>query len=106
LLRAVWGTGPADIFAVGDDGAILRYDGVRWYTMASPTDRMLRTVWGIGPTEVYAAGEDGVLLRFDGSQWSLTTSPTDRMLVQLWALPGSTDLFAVGLVTTVVRGNR
>jgi hypothetical protein len=106
LLRGVWGTSARDVFAVGDSATILRYDGVQWYGMVSPVNKTLRHVWGTGPTDVYALGEDGTLLRFDGVAWTSLTSPTTRYLLQLWAEPGQGRLFAVGLLTTILRGER
>jgi hypothetical protein len=94
------------LFAVGEAGTILRYDGIRWYQMTSPTTKALRTVWGTGPTDVYAAGEDGLLLRFDGATWTQVTSPTQGLLVQLFGPPGSPNVYAVGVVTTILRGTR
>jgi len=29
-LQSVWGTGPKDVFAVGDHGTVLHYDGQSW----------------------------------------------------------------------------
>jgi hypothetical protein len=55
---------------------------------------------------VFAAGEDGVLLHFDGAAWTAVVSPTDRLLIQLWGEPGEPSAYAVGLVTTVLRGVR
>ena len=34
-LRAVWGSGPNTVFAVGSEGTILRFDGERWTLMNS-----------------------------------------------------------------------
>jgi hypothetical protein len=106
LLRGVWGTSPTDIFAVGEAGVILRFDGIRWYAMESPTQKALRGVIGTGPTDVFAVGEDGLLLHFDGAQWTEVTSPSNRLLIQAWGAPGATALYAVGAVTTVLRGSR
>ena len=40
-LRAVWGTSAEDVFAVGDNGAILHFDGTALSAMTSPTARNL-----------------------------------------------------------------
>jgi hypothetical protein len=50
-LRAVWGRGPADIYAVGEQGHVLRWDGATWTKLPSPTEDLLI---GLGPG---AAGE-------------------------------------------------
>jgi hypothetical protein len=36
-LSSLWGASPNDIFAVGDNGAILHYDGSAWSSMVSAT---------------------------------------------------------------------
>jgi hypothetical protein len=45
-LLAVWGAASADVWAVGERGAILHWDGQRWSPVASPTQEFLRCVWG------------------------------------------------------------
>jgi len=105
LLRGVWGTAPDDLFAVGSGGAILRYDGVQWYSMQSPTQRELRAIWGFGPTEVYAAGEDGVLLRFNGSIWSVVPTNNRLLILSLEPTAGG-RLTAVGSRALVLEGER
>ena len=80
--------GPNDVFAVGEGGTVLHYDGVRWYPMPNPTTKALRAVWGTSPTDVYAAGEDGVLFRFNGSAWTALDSHTTQILLGLSGRPG------------------
>jgi len=106
LLRSVWGSGPNDVFAVGEAGTVLRYDGTRWYAMPNPTTKALRAVWGTGPTDVYASGEDGVLFRFDGSEWSALDSRTTRILLGLWGDPASGKVLSVGTTATIIEGTR
>ncbi|KYF92350.1 hypothetical protein BE20_11990 [Sorangium cellulosum] len=50
-LLAVWGHGPNDVFAVGDAGAIVHYDGQRWEPMDSSSPMWLGGVWGSGPRD-------------------------------------------------------
>jgi len=68
-----------DVFAVGDNGTILHYEGSTWSPMDSGTVMDLQSVWGSSRSDIYAAGttfssyEDpigGVLLHYDGSAWS------------------------------------
>lgn len=71
-LFKIWGTGPADITAVGDRGLALHYDGAAW--TVQPTDDLadLISVWGRAPGDQLAAGgrANGRLARWDGSAWS------------------------------------
>jgi hypothetical protein len=61
----LWGTGPTDVFAVGD--AIYHFDGA-WRRMTA--GRKLRAVSGTGPRNVFAAGDGGTLLHYDGIDWT------------------------------------
>lgn len=54
--------GPEVVFAVGDDGTILRYDGSAWSVMERVTTERLWDVWGSTPDDVWAVGEHGTIL--------------------------------------------
>jgi len=45
-LRGAWGASGSDVYAVGDLGTILHYDGAGWSAMASGTNAYLRDAWG------------------------------------------------------------
>ncbi len=68
-LFTVWGTSATNVFAVGDGGRIVRYNGTSWSAMTSPTNRTLARVTGSGPADVWALG-DSVLVHFDGTSWT------------------------------------
>ena len=84
-LRAVWGSGPADIWAAGNARAALHFDGRAWtevpYGVEIPGD--IAALWGSGPTDVFAAGEGGAILHWDGRAWSRMAAPTERQIVAL-----------------------
>jgi photosystem II stability/assembly factor-like uncharacterized protein len=72
VLYGVWGSSPSDVFAVGNNGVILHYDGnvsKVWEEMDSGVTAYLKDVWGTGPSNVYASGAYGLLLHYDGSTW-------------------------------------
>jgi hypothetical protein len=93
-LRKVWGSAPTDVWAVGDRGAIVHWDGSSWRKSPSGTPRWLTAVFGRSRTEVWAAGEDGTLLRGDGSTWQPVDSGTTEWIADLWGSAGD-DLWAV-----------
>ena len=68
-LYSVWGSSATNVFAVGANGRILRYNGTSWTAMNSPTNRNLARVAGSGANDVWAVG-DSVLVHFDGTQWT------------------------------------
>ncbi|MEZ4387568.1 MAG: hypothetical protein R3D98_08325 [Candidatus Krumholzibacteriia bacterium] len=80
----VWGSGPDDVFVVGQPGLIYHWDGAAWSREESGTTVALTDVWGDGSGTVYATGHDGVILRRQGGSWSAMASGTDA------------DLFGIG----------
>ncbi len=59
----MWGTSSGDIYAVGSNGTILRYDGTGWSAITSGTDVGLGAVWGTASGDFYAVGRYGIILR-------------------------------------------
>jgi hypothetical protein len=53
-LSGVWGSSGGDIFAVGDYGTIVHYDGTDWSPMSSGTTAWLSGVWGSSGGDVFA----------------------------------------------------
>ena len=76
-LFKIWGTGPADITAVGDRGLALHHDGADWTVQPTNDLADLISVWGRGPAEQLAVGgrANGRLARWDGAAWTGETLP-------------------------------
>ncbi|HAS04340.1 MAG TPA: hypothetical protein DCR71_01020 [Dehalococcoidia bacterium] len=101
-LNAVWGADNTHVFAAGDSGTIMRYDGASWSSMASATTADLYGIWGTGSTDIFAVGKSGTIMRYDGTSWSSMASATTADLYGIWGT-GSTDIFAVGKSGTIMR---
>ncbi|WNG41410.1 hypothetical protein F0U61_52750 [Archangium violaceum] len=107
-LNAVWGSGPKDVWAVGESGFIVHWDGAQWTQETRvPADFAftLHDVWGSSAQDVWAVGAAGVILHFDGQAWQYAgipeqpfCSPSNVCSGSLLALWGSsaTDVWAVG----------
>jgi photosystem II stability/assembly factor-like uncharacterized protein len=63
-LRGMWESGDSNVFAVGDNGTILQYDGTTWTVVNTKTTTNLRAVWGTSPTNIYAVGDKGTILHY------------------------------------------
>ena len=55
-LRRIWGFDTNNIFAVGDYGTILYYDGTKWNKQNSGTNYLLLGIWGNRLDNVYVVG--------------------------------------------------
>ena len=91
LGSSVWGSGPTDVFAAGNDG-IQHYDGQSWTLMPSSSGAA-KALWGSGPADVFAASNDGIQ-HYDGQSWTLMPS-SSKAAKALWG-SGPTDVFAAG----------
>ena len=80
-LNAVWGSSADNVYAVGDFGSVIHWNGTKWTRMPVPGNRMLVGVWGSSPDDVWVIGsgdfhryEDVVygslMIHWDGQKWS------------------------------------
>jgi photosystem II stability/assembly factor-like uncharacterized protein len=92
-LNGVWGTSGTDVFAVGDDGIILHYNGKGWQLMDSGTTAHLYGIWGFSSNQVYAVGIYGTILFYNGKQWQqVDQNPDDRPVEAITRWNAVTDL--------------
>ena len=103
-LGGVWGSSSSDVFAVGDYGTILHYNGSTWVNMSSGTSKLLYSVWGTSSSDVFAVGYDGTILHYNGSTWSAMRSYYAGILWGVWG-SSSSDVFAVGDSGTILHYN-
>lgn len=95
-LFAVWGASSADVFAVGQAGTILHYDGATWSQQPSPTTADLFALWGAASKNVFAAGAAGTILHYDGITWKpMSGASPSTMIAGLFGF-GPSDVYAVG----------
>ncbi len=70
-LFKVWGSGPDDVYAVGQHGTMLHWDGSTWSDILVGAEDDLISIWGTGPNDIVAVGgrSNGIVARFDGTEW-------------------------------------
>ena len=99
-LFKVWGSGGA-LFAVGQSGLILRYDGAAWRGEAGGplADQDLISLWGTGPDDITAVGgrSNARIAHFDGSAWT-TTAPSALGGLNGISVQGEHEAVVVGVV--------
>ena len=94
-LRGVWRQAKDSVFAVGDHGTIMYYNGTQWRAMTSNTTLDLYDVWGTGLKDVHVVGENGATLHFDGHTWTQSKAPTTYTLFGICGYSKS-EAYAVG----------
>ena len=103
-LQSLWSRSGADVFAVGDGGTVLHYNG-SWTAQPTGTTALLSGVWGDkASSAVFAVGAGGTVLYYDGSTWQPQNSGTAQSLTAVWGASPS-DVFAVGTSGTILHFN-
>ena len=74
FLSAVWGAGQNDVYAVGDGGLVLHYDGKGWKTIATGSTESFLSIWGTSKNDIFIGTDQGDVMHFDGNKW--TSLPT------------------------------
>ena len=97
IFLGVWGSSNSNVFAVGDSGTILHYDGISWsiMTMTDPITDKLNSVWGWSPTGVFALGDNGAFLIYNGSWSSAMSGVFSSNLNAIWG-PNGGNIFMIG----------
>ncbi len=101
ILRGVWGAAPGDVWAVGDSGTALHWNGAAWQETAPATLATLRAIWGRDATTVYAVGSSGTIQRWNGAAWKSEDSGTGNTLIIVWGT--GQDIYALGTSGTILH---
>jgi hypothetical protein len=99
----VHGFSSTDVWAVGELGTIMHFDGNDWTTEQTGDDYTLWGVWGPSPSEMWAVGGTlgggvpSTLLHYDGSTWSEVPDIglDGELLFKVWG-PSANDVYIVG----------
>ena len=95
-LRAIHGTRRDRLYAVGDAGIVLTFDGKAWRTLrpADPINADLSGVYSPAKGQVVAVSLSGEILHFSDGKWT-EHQPTNQPLFGIWG-DGKGRLYAVG----------
>ena len=106
-LSRLWGSGPRDVWAVGDLGTIIHFDGERWSRVSSGTTDELVAIGGRGPGDAWAIGKNRTLLRLSGGAWKSVALPkidNEELLSDLLVLPNGDAWIVGGMTKTSLVG--
>ncbi len=84
------GQAPTWLFAVGDEGRIMVWDGVVWGVQQAPTRVPLRGVWAAEKNDAWAVGDEATIVHWDGLRWLAVPGPAAlaRPDVAWWGVEG------------------
>ncbi|MBK8046745.1 MAG: hypothetical protein IPK16_06255 [Anaerolineales bacterium] len=86
-----WGTAANNVYAVGDTGTLLHFDGSNWSTIPLGYTNNLYAIWGTGANDIFVTGGSGIIFHYDGSTWSPMTSGTLYALRGVWGSSSTRD---------------
>lgn len=71
-LFKMWGTARDNLYVVGDDGRVARFDGTAFRVEPTPAHDRLVTVFGGGAADIFAVGglRSPVAIHYDGARWT------------------------------------
>ena len=109
-LRGLWVNADADVYAVGDGGLILHYDGAAWSKVDGPTRSALPVtdtfngVWASG-AELFIVAQQGESFRFNNSWATIPAIPCMFGACELFGIWGidAQNVYAVGQGGTIAR---
>lgn len=96
-----WGLSATDIWAAGDSGTLLHYNGTSWTTQTSPTAAGIHTIWASSSSDVWLGTNDGKIYHYDGSNWSLSYSDVNILEVHTISGTGSSDVWAAAYSSSI-----
>jgi hypothetical protein len=103
------GPEPAErvVYAVGEGGTVLLFDGDRWTPLTTGAGGVVEAVWGTAEDDVHALTRTH-LWHFDGAGWSATTAEdTGDTWGRLRGVGGTSpsDVVAVGYGNTILHND-
>lgn len=101
-LFKVYGVVPDDVWAVGDAGLLLHWDGNVWSQVVVDTPSDLISLWGPSGDDLLAVGgrANGVLARKDAAGWTLAALAEVSGLNGVW-MDASGEAHIVGIGGTI-----
>lgn len=86
-LRAVWGSATNDVWAVGDKGTIIHWNGDGWKKVDARITTRINAVWGTSQSDIYIVAVSGVnsaLYKYNGSVWVNISNNIGIFATTLW----------------------
>jgi tRNA A-37 threonylcarbamoyl transferase component Bud32/photosystem II stability/assembly factor-like uncharacterized protein len=96
-VRSIVAFSESDVWACGDPGVVLHYDGKAWTLAQGSLGHRLHEIFGFGPRDLWVVGDNGTLLHYDGKAWARTAGIGPAYLTAVWGARPD-DVWVVGKV--------
>lgn len=97
-LHSIWGRSQSDVYAAGENGTILHFDGAGWSLANSTNASITYTGVWMDQANVMVVGSDGYALRYTNGTWNQTSTLYSANFTGVWGVPepGLFQVFATG----------
>lgn len=103
-LNGVFAFGPRAIWAVGEAGTVLFWNGEKSALVDLGTTSDFYAVWGSSPADLYVGGDDGSIFHFNGTAWAREQTPGTYRINTLWVSPTGVAFAGANGGTILKRG--
>lgn len=103
-LFGVLAFGPKAVWAVGEAGTVLFWNGERTFIGDVGTNADLRAVAGLSNTELFVAGDQGTIIHYDGLNWVRESVPGVYRINVIWIAPNGTAFAGANGGSILKRG--
>ncbi len=94
-LRSLAAFSESDVWACGDPGVLIHYNGESWQLVRKGLGNRLHQLFGLSARDIWVVGDSGTLLHFDGNSWQQVAGVSPAYLTGIWG-PQPDDLWIVG----------
>ena len=102
-LYGVWGATPDDVWAVGANGKVIRWNGTEWLEFQEAAFGItLRSIWGRSADDIWAVGLQGHVIHWDGTAWNEWATGSVATLYAIDGDHGSSSVRIAGDIGTVL----
>jgi hypothetical protein len=101
-LYAAWGDAADDVWAVGDNGVVVHFNGVSWSVESPPTssNAPLYSVSGTGPNDVWVNDTFANVWHFEGAGWTQVNALVPPSVIDLTLFDGAPGSLWVSAFTS------
>jgi hypothetical protein len=102
--RSIWGRDSWDVYAAGESGRVIHFDGIGWTQIETGIDATIVSIRGTSDGFIFAATTNGSILKYDGAAWTTLHSDSRHQFRNLLVL-NSQQIIAVGTDRLAVHFN-